>query len=590
MLSAGRATAAFELAAALAAIAAEVKVVMPEPGRPVGWSIAAEPAWDTAAAIAWAKQNATLYEPDIIDSIPAPQGAGAIEPGAAESVPTSSDDSPAQNPDGAGTAQEAPSEAVPLEAYEDERPQQTLPPRRKQASPGESGHFQKDPDMEPLPAALSDDSLANRLAVQHGEDWRFVRAWNRWFRWDGGGWRQDEVNAIARLCLDFTRKAAKWPEAAVLSPTAQRHINSRRNAGAVEQNLSHDTRIAARLDQWDVDPWLLGCPGGVLELQSGKMLEAHREQYITKRCAVAPEGGKPALWLEFLKTVTAGDQSLIDYLQRLSGYALTGDTSEHSLAFLYGTGANGKTVFLQVLAGIMGDYAVSAGFDTFAESKMERHSTEIARLRGARLVVTEETESGGRWAESRIKRLTGGGKITARFMRQDDFEFTPQFKLMIAGNHKPQLRAVDEAMRRRFHLVPFAVTIAPEDRDKHLAEKLRAEWPQILGWMLDGCVAWQECSLGLPEAIQVATDKYLEAEDTLGMWIDDCCEREGSFVSADGYRNYSAWCDKQGERAWSRRAWANALVDRGFDTGSNGLSRTIKGLSLKLRDAPAYPT
>src|SRR3972149_1278522 len=160
------------------------------------------------------------------------------------------------------------------------------------------------------------------------------------------------------------------------------------------------------------------------------------------------------------------------------------------MAFLYGTGANGKTTLVQTILGIMGDYAITAPIETFAESKNERHSTELARLRGARLVATEETSTGSRWNESRIKTLTGGNRISAHFMRQDDFEFQPEFKLLIAGNHKPQMRAVDEAIKRRMHIVPFTITIPEEDRIKGFGDTLKSEWPQILAWIIQGCAAW----------------------------------------------------------------------------------------------------
>ena len=148
------------------------------------------------------------------------------------------------------------------------------------------------------------------------------------------------------------------------------------------------------------------------------------------------------------------------------GYALTGVTVEHALFFLYGTGANGKSVFVNTIAAILGDYATNAPMDTFMATQGERHPTDMAGLRGARLVTSIETEQGRRWAESRLKALTGGDKISARFMRQDFFEFIPQFKLVVAGNHKPAIRTIDEAMRRRLHLVPFTVTIPPKQRDK----------------------------------------------------------------------------------------------------------------------------
>ena len=197
---------------------------------------------------------------------------------------------------------------------------------------------------------------------------------------------------------------------------------------------------------------------------------------------------------------------------------------EHALFFGYGTGANGKSVLLSTVAGILGEYHRTAPIETFTASNSDRHPTDLAGLRGARLVTATETEEGRRWAESRIKQLTGGDMVAARFMRQDFFEYRPQFKLIIAGNHKPSLRSVDEAIRRRFHLIPFAVTIPAEERDSGLTEKLKAEWPGILAWLIDGCLEWQAKGLCPPKAVLEATEAYLSAEDAIASWIDDKCE------------------------------------------------------------------
>lgn len=201
------------------------------------------------------------------------------------------------------------------------------------------------------------------------------------------------------------------------------------------------------------------------------------------------------MFFHFLDRITAGNCDLASFLQRIFGYSLTGLINEHALFFMYGTGANGKSVFISTVAGILNDYARTAPIETFIVSTGEKHPTELAGLQGARLVSAIETEDGRRWAESKIKALTGGDKIAARFMRQDFFEFTPQFKLIVAGNHKPGLRSVDEAVRRRLNLIPFVVTIPENERDKDLGHKLKTEWPRILQWAIEGCLAWQRQGL-----------------------------------------------------------------------------------------------
>ena len=222
-------------------------------------------------------------------------------------------------------------------------------------------------------------------------------------------------------------------------------IGSAKTVAAVERLASADRRIAATVDQWDTDSSLLNTPGGTIDLRTGDMRPHAPGDYITKITAAAP-GGECPTWLEFLNRITGGDVELQAFLQRMAGYSLTGDTSEHALFFGYGTGANGKSVFVETLAGLLGDYHRMAPIETFTATIGDQHPTNLAGLRGARLVTAVETEEGRRWAESRIKQLTGGDKVAARFMRQDFFEFTPQFKLIIVGNHKPGLRSVDEAI------------------------------------------------------------------------------------------------------------------------------------------------
>ena len=298
----------------------------------------------------------------------------------------------------------------------------------------------------------------------------------------------------------------------------------------------------------------MNTPDGVVDLRTGNMRAHSPLDYMTKMTAVAPRGDCPT-FMAFLHRVMNGDQALVTYLRRVFGYALTGVTNEHALFFAYGTGANGKSVLMSTTAGIMGDYHRTAPIETFTATHVDRHPTDLAMLRGARLVTATETEEGRRWAESRIKTLTGGDPVSARFMRQDFFEYTPSFKLVIAGNHKPGLRSVDEAIRRRFHLIPFGVTIPPDERDPELAEKLKAEWPGILQWMVDGCLEWRTERLQRPEAVAKATAAYLESEDAIAAWIEDRCERDpNAWESSTAlFGSWTNWATAAGEFAGSSK-------------------------------------
>jgi putative DNA primase/helicase len=250
--------------------------------------------------------------------------------------------------------------------------------------------------------------------------------------------------------------------------------------------------------------------------------------------------------------------------------------------FGFGTGANGKSVLINTISGILGDYHRTAAIETFTASKVDRHPTDLAGLRGARLVTAIETEEGRRWDEAKIKTLTGGDRIAARFMRQDFFEYVPAFKLVIAGNHKPSLRSVDESIRRRFNLLPFTVTIPPEERDRDLPEKLKAEWPGILRWMIQGCLEWQRLGLAPPQAVRDATAAYLEAEDAVGAWIEECCRccPQAWASRSTLFADWSRWATGAGEYVGSQRRFVQALETRGFVPERRRTGRGFAGIEL----------
>ena len=267
------------------------------------------------------------------------------------------------------------------------------------------------------------------------------------------------------------------------------------------------------------------------------------------------------------------------------GYSLTGLTTEHALFFVFGTGGNDKGVFLNTLSWLLGDYAAVAPMETFTATPTDRHPTELAMLRGARFVISQETEEGRRWAESRIKSLTGGDPITARFMRGDFFTFDPQFKLVIAGNHKPALRTVDEAIKRRLHLIPFTVTIPPERRDPGLSDALRQEAAGILAWALKGCLEWQSDGLRPPARVLEATREYFEVQDSLQAWIEDCCDVGPNRWDPPGvlFASWSTWADKAGEHVGNQRSFGDRLDAAGYLRERTGITRKHVGIAVKTQ-------
>lgn len=431
------------------------------------------------------------------------------------------------------------------------------------------------------PPEFSDEALALRFAELHANDLRYVAAWGRWLSWDGARWQFDDTLAA----YDLARKVCRVAAAQCNKAKSASVLASAKTVAAVERLAKADRRIAATVDQWDVDPWLLNTPGGVVDLRTGERLPHVPNGYMTKITSEAPDSACPTpTWSGFLDRVTGGDAELVAFLQRMAGYALTGSTLEHALFFLYGVGANGKTTFINAVTAVAGDYHRAAPIETFTASNSERHPTDLAGLRGARLVTSVETEEGRRWAEAKIKTLTGGDKISARFMRQDFFEFTPTFKLLIAGNHKPGLRSVDEAIRRRFNLVPFDVVIPPEQRDKNLGERLRAEWPGILAWMIDGCIDWQEHGLAPPEAVTSATAAYLEAEDAMAAWIEEAGARDPNAWEKTEtlFASWKAWADNAGEFVGSMKRFSQNLERRrGLFPDRRKDGRGFRGLKLE---------
>jgi putative DNA primase/helicase len=333
---------------------------------------------------------------------------------------------------------------------------------------------------------------------------------------------------------------------------------------------------------------------GTIDLTTGVVMPHNRLDYITKlaACDVAPADTPHPIWSNFLARITAGDADLIAFLQRYIGYCLTGDTSEHRFVFGHGGGANGKGTFINTFVNIFGDYATISNTDTFTESHNERHSTEIAKLRGARLVVAQEVEEGKQWNETRIKAVTGGDKLTARFMRQDDFEFFPQFKLFMMGNNQPTLRNVDEAMRRRLMLVAFIVTIPEVERDHDLPHKLETEWPAILRWAVDGCLEWQRIGLAPPAAVKIATNEYFAEQDTFSMWLDeDCLIRIGDTDmierSSDLYEAWTKYAIKGGVAKTTATAFSLKMSAKGFVkcTLGHDKHRGVSGVRLRLTEA-----
>lgn len=416
-------------------------------------------------------------------------------------------------------------------------------------------------------APISDDELTRRFTDRNGDRFRYCATLGRWYEWRSTHWMHDETmtvyDAARYSCkVDLGNALGRSPkdgEARAL----RTKLGSASTIAAVVKMASADRRHAVTHAALDADPWLLNTPGGVLDLRTGAIQPHDPANLITKITAAAPTPDCP-IFRRVLERVIP-DPEVRDYLQRLVGYCLTGIVREHMVALVYGSGANGKSVIFNAVRHALGDYGITLGSEVLMESHNDRHPTEIAVLRGARMALCSEVDSGRRWNEARVKRLSGGDPITARLIARDPFEFLPQHKLVLLANAKPGLRVVDEAIRRRIHLIDFAVTIPEAERDPELPEKLKAEAGGIISWALEGCLDWQAYGLRPPQIVLDATARYLEREDTVAEWLRECCRPLGRINLTAAHASFRAWAESNSMPPVGRNTFGDQLEAHGVE-------------------------
>lgn len=450
------------------------------------------------------------------------------------------------------------------------------------------------------PASATDDGLALGFVEQRGRNLRYAELGRGWYIFNGYRFEVDGTKGVVDQVREYMRPIGE------ALPKQRKRLLSRATISAVSALAITDRRVAVRPEVFDQNPWVLNTPDGLVDLKTGSIRPTTPEDLVTKSTAVGPSARADCpRWLLFLQQIMNGDQSLIDFLQRKIGYALTGITTEQDLTFLCGRGRNGKGVLTNTIYDLLGDYASVAPSELFIAQQSEGHPTALASLQGVRFATASETEAGRQFALAKVKMLTGGDPITARFMRQDFFRYDPTHKLWISSNDKPALpQGGGVALRQRLHLVPFDVVFyhdpdKPDDqlppgtvvlqRDDDLREKLKAEWPAILRWAIDGCLEWRHLGgVHPPAAVIAATEGYVADEDQLGRWVAEDCNRDRRPTAAMAtlvsklFSDYQTWATASGEKPCTLKDFSHRLQDtHGFTKNHDEQGNWIVGLELK---------
>jgi len=437
---------------------------------------------------------------------------------------------------------------------------------------------------------LTDSTNASRLAREHGRNIRYFAAWKKWMVWDGTHWETDEGGSLVhekglesvRNIYDDLLKTDDYRERNEIENFGKISESMRRREAMIK-TASYIKALNIRSDDLDKNPWLLNVRNGTIDVLSGEFREHRQEDLITKCANVDydPAADCPQ-WKQFIREIMNYKTDIITFLQTAAGWAMTGDNSEQVMFILFGSGANGKTTFLNTLMYILGDYALATPTETFMKKSGDQNTNDIARLRGTRFVTTTEAEQGRRLSEPIIKKITGNDQMTARFLYGEYFCFAPTFKIWMATNHKPVIKGTDYGIWRRIRLIPFTTRIEEGKQDKHLELKLKQEASGILNWLLEGIERWKREKLQAPPAILNATDEYRGEMDVIGNFLNECCvqEKEATIRIRELYKAYADWCDENNEHAVSERFLSMRLKEMGFSQGRTSEARFWVGIGL----------
>lgn len=410
----------------------------------------------------------------------------------------------------------------------------------------------------------TEDGVARALVDLSADVLRYCPQRGLWLTWNGARWEWDEREQHREL---VKRLARQLPDNDVWRRFRARALSAAGVAGVVALART-DPGVTVHLDDLDAHPWELNTPGGTIDMRSGVLVAADRLALHSRATSVTPDYDSPApAWDRFLADTFGGDADLVRFVQRLLGLTAIGQVLEQQLPFAFGPGANGKSTLMNVAMRILGrgrdGYAIALDAEALMVRKHSEHPAELAQLAGARMVVSSEIEDGQRFAEARVKQLTGGDAISARFMRGNPFTFTPTHTLWLVGNHKPGTTAGGPAFWRRIKLLPFDHVVPEDRRDPHLEDKLMAEAPQILAWIARGAADYADHGMGTPDAVTLATDAYRDDQDSVGKFVAEACmkTREGRVKVGELRSAYERFCRDSGDAPVSAKKFGEVLRD-----------------------------
>ena len=412
---------------------------------------------------------------------------------------------------------------------------------------------------------------AEAFVHYYRENLRYDCINGRWYIWAPPRWKEDIGGLVQDFAVELARRRQR--ESQSIQDEEERKEQYRFGVSCESKNkiqsvlylASRMGDVVTTVDKFDNDPFLLGCKNGVIDLRTGEFREGRRDDLITKTTVPYQENMDCPRWKRFLEEIFLGDQELIHFVHLAIGYTLTGSTKEQCLFFLHGKGANGKTVFLHTLFSLLGDYAVNIPFDTFLyNSNRKQAHNDIASLCGKRLITASEVNEKERFDTGRLKSLTGGDIITARYLYREFFSFVLQGKIWIAANAKPKLNFSDDATWRRIRLIPFDAYFGPDRADPYLREALEAEISGILNWAVEGCLAWQKEGLPVPQKIQEAVEDYRQEQDMLRDFLEECTYFSPYAITPvkEIYDRYLDWIYEQRTKPISRKRFSQFLAER----------------------------